>query len=182
MLAFLGVGAMVRTITALVALLAATAAQADWQYTKWGMSESELTAISPNIQPTTASERQGHSNPHIGSALYKSGYDARDINFTAYYWFNAGQLVAVEIVPTNLDDGPKANLTLDQVYGAPIEDKSKPMNGGLIFCNILDRKWRSEREKNIITVSSLRCNPGHRERDFFSIRYAPILSNGSTGL
>jgi hypothetical protein len=160
----------------------AAQANADWQYTKWGMSESELTSLGENIKPTTPAEKSGHSNPYVGNAIYKSGYIAADIKFTAYYWFNAGKLAAVELVPVDLEQGPKANLTLDQVYGAPIEDKSRPMNGGTIFCTVLDRKWRSEREKNIITVSSLRCNSGHRERDFFSIRYAPILSTGSTGL
>jgi hypothetical protein len=74
-------------------------AHADWQYTKWGMSESQLTAISPNIAPTTAQETKDHSNPYIGESRYKSGYSASDVQFTAYYWFQSGKLVAVELDP-----------------------------------------------------------------------------------
>jgi hypothetical protein len=173
--------ALFRILLCITALFSAGAARASWQFTEWGMSEAELTGMSPNIIPTTSSEKQGHSNPYIGSALYKSGYSAQDINFAAYYWFNNGKLVAVELDPINLEDGPKANLTLEQIYGAPIEDKSRQMSGGTMFCTVLDRKWRSEKEKNIITVSGLRCNKGN-QKDFFSIRYSPILSSSSTGL
>jgi hypothetical protein len=68
-----------------------------------------------------------------------------------------------------------------QIYGAPIEDKSRSMSGGDMFCSVVDRKWRSEREKNIVSVSGMTCNKGNT-KDFFSVRYAPILSTGSTGL
>jgi hypothetical protein len=163
-------------------LVSGGTAHADWQFTKWGMSSAELTALSEHIKPTTAVERQGHSNPYIGSAHYRSAYAAADIKFTAYYWFDAaGKLVTVELTPVDLEDGPKPNLTLEQVYGAPIEDKSRQMSGGTMFCTVLDRKWRSEKEKNIVRVSGLRCN-GNNGRDFFSVRYEPILSAGSTGL
>jgi hypothetical protein len=40
---------MVRIIVALVALLAASSAQADWQYTRWGMTVEELLASGKGI-------------------------------------------------------------------------------------------------------------------------------------
>ena len=88
------------------------------------MSPAELTALDASIVPTTSTEQQNNSNPYVGRAEYKSRYQAKDIVFTAYYWFNAGKLVAVGLIPNNLGDWPKANLILSQIYGAPIEDKS----------------------------------------------------------
>jgi hypothetical protein len=173
---------MVKIIAALVALLTASSAQADWQFTKWGMSESELKSLSANIIQTTAAESNDHSNPSVGRALYKSGYRASDVDFAAYFWFNAGRLVAVELTPRNItQDGPKVNITLGQIYGAPIEDKSRSMVGGNMFCNVIDRKWRSEREANVITAYGMTCNKGNT-KDIFNVRYTPILSSGSSGL
>jgi hypothetical protein len=172
---------MVRTTAALMAvLLTASAAQADWQFTKWGMSEAELTAISENIEPTTPAERSGMSNPYVGTALYRSGYTAMDVKFTAYYIFDAGKLAAVSLKPVDLENWPKVNIALDQIYGPPVEDKSKRESGGTMFCSTVDKKWRDEREKNIVTAFGLSCNRGGN--NFFSIKYMPILSAGRNGL
>jgi hypothetical protein len=104
-------------------------ARADWQFTQWGMSEAELTAISENIEPTTGAEKQAKSNPYVGTALYKSGYTAVDVKFTAYYVFNAGKLVAVSLSPVDLENWPKVNIAIGQIYGTPDEDKSYNVGG-----------------------------------------------------
>jgi hypothetical protein len=173
---------MFKATIVIAALLATTAARADWQYTKWGMSEAELTAISPNIVQTTAEERRGYSNPYTGTALYKSGYQAQAMGvvFTAYYTFNASGLAAVSIRPVDLANWPKVNIAIEQVYGTPEEDKSYNM-GGPLFCGVIDRKWRSRKEKNIVSVDGLHCEKGG-ERDFYHVKYSPILSSGGTGL
>jgi hypothetical protein len=54
---------VIRTILAIsIFVLCAGSARADWQFTSWGMSEAELTAISENIEPTTAAEKQARSS------------------------------------------------------------------------------------------------------------------------
>ena len=83
------------------------------------MSEAELTAISENIEPTTGAEKQAKSNAYVGTALYKSGYTAMDVKFTAYYVFNAGKLVAVSLSPVDLENWPKVNIAIGQIYGTP---------------------------------------------------------------
>jgi hypothetical protein len=161
-------------------ILCTSLARADWQFTQWGMSEAELTSLSPHIVQTNAAERQGYSNPYTGTALYKSGYRAMEVDFTAYYTFNGNKLVAVTIRPIDLANWPKVNIAIGQVYGTPDEDKSYNMRGPN-FCSVIDRKWRSQKEKNIVSVDGLHCEKGG-ERDFYSVKYAPILSSGGTGL
>src|SRR5882757_7640294 len=113
------------------------------------MSESELIARNPNIIQTTATERTDYSNPHIGVALYKSDYKAMEIDFTAYYTFNANKLVKVSIKPVDLANWPKVNLAMGQIYGQPMEDKSHKIG---VTCNVIDRTWRSEKEKNLVSA------------------------------
>ena len=161
-------------------LVSTVSARADWRFTRWGMSEAELTALSPNIVQTTGAERQGFSNPDTATALYKSGYRAMEVDFTAYYTFKANRLVSVTIRPVDRAEWPKVNIAIGQVYGTPDEDKSYNM-GGPNFCSVIDKKWHSQKEKNIISVIGLNCQNGGG-RDLYSVEYEPILSSGGTGL
>jgi hypothetical protein len=166
-------------ITAL--LCACGTARADWQYTKWGMTEAELKAVSPNITLTTAKETKDHSNPYIGESRFKSGYSASDIQFTAYYWFRSGKLVAVELDPVNLKDAPRLNLMMEKIYGAPTKDASRTLGGGSLSCSVIDRQWRDEGRRNLVRLSSMTCSASS-EKDFASTRYEPLLSGKETGL
>ena len=172
---------MIRNIAIAAIAMLASPASADWQYTRWHMTTQELQATSPNIVPTTPSERRDQSNPYLGESLLKSGYNTEDLQYIAYYMFRENKLVAVNLSSTRpQQQGPTANMRLEKIYGPPYQDKSRRMAGGAMFCTITDRQWRSERDGNVISVNGMLCNEGGR--DFFSVRYEPILSTGRTGL
>lgn len=174
--------ALFRAILLCVAAIGpgAETARADWQFTRWGMSEAELTTKSPNIVPTTSDERSGRSNPYVGTALYKSGYRALEVDFVAYYLFQDGKLSSVHLVPADASQWPKLNIALEQVYGKPIDDKSHQSSGGTMFCTFIDKKWRAESEKNTVSAVGVSCN--NNRKDVYSISYSPILSSSKTGL
>ena len=52
------------TATALAGALTASAAQADWQYTRWGMTKDQVMLASNGALSPTPSRRAG--NPYVG--------------------------------------------------------------------------------------------------------------------
>jgi hypothetical protein len=161
---------MVRIIALLVILLVASAAQADWQYTKWGMSAAELEAFGQgNIVKASASSinpyNQGRSAGttmaiDAADVVLTSGFKNEGITYDVLYYFSARGLFLVALIPKSVEDGLKTGKILDATYGA--------------------RTARSEWVSTRITQAALSGEGGEHSETVislpFSIFVAPVLN------
>jgi hypothetical protein len=171
---------MVRIIALLVILLVASAAQADWQYTKWGMSAAELEAFGQgNIVKASASSinpyNQGRSAGttmaiDAADVVLTSGFKNEGITYDVLYYFSARGLFLVALIPKSVEDGLKTGKILDATYGAPDREERMGINENYTGC-IVRRRWRAQRDGNLVTLFNL-C--GTR----FELRYEPIPAKG----
>jgi len=112
---------MLRTVAAIALLLAALPAQADWQATRWGMSETEAAAVVPGSGPANAIDVQSYSNAEGKVGLF-APYRTSEFGFRAYLRFapNGQGLSSVLLL---LDDakeqGPRLWDALTDRYGEP---------------------------------------------------------------
>src|SRR2546429_440658 len=83
---------MVRIITALVALLAASSAQADWQFTRWGMSPEAVDdglktskLLNATYGPSDREERMGLNESYSGWIARRRWRVPRDGNLVTFF-------------------------------------------------------------------------------------------------
>ena len=154
----------------------------DWRSTRWDMSPEQVASNSPNITPTTTSERRDHSNPQVGVALLKGRYVAREVHYTTFYWFHQNRLVAIVMKPNDPRHWSKVSAVLEQTYGTPIDDKSTTISSGAMRCTVTDKKWNSEADGNVIKFLAQDCNQ-NEQLNFYNVRYEPILTTnlGASG-
>lgn len=86
-------------VAVVVASLAASSlpAAADWQYTRWGMSTSDLAAVPIVLNKPSPDERVLSRLPGLGEPEWRSPYSAGEFKFTAYYLFQSDKLRAVSL-------------------------------------------------------------------------------------
>ena len=173
---------MIRAIAAvLMVVLVTSAAQADWQYTKWRMSPEELLALgSGNIVKASARESAPNVTEHNGKRgttmavdadlVLMSGFSAEGMKYNALYYFNATGLFLVALIPQSIDDGFKTSKLLDATYGASDREELMGLNENYSGC-IARRRWRVPRDGNLVTFFNL-C--GTR----FEVRYEPLPAKG----
>jgi hypothetical protein len=165
---------MIRTIIALAALLAATAAHADWQFTQWGMSPEELVKLG---QGNIVASRGGNT-PNAGGTtmavdadrVLASSYNVEGVKYQALYYFKADRLFLVALIPNSVEDGFKTSKLLDASYGAPDREERMGINENYSGC-IVRRRWRAPKDGNLVSFFNL-C--GTR----FEVRYEPIPRGG----
>ena len=146
----------------------------DWLHTRWHTSMEQVAAISRNIVPTTTAERRDHTNSDIGIALLKEQYVEERIPYTAFYWFKDNKLVAVALKPSDFRHWPKVNMSLEQTYGKPTEDKSNTSLNEGMQCVVTDRKWISERQGTAVNFLAQDCNQSPpRHWNFYRVQYEP---------
>jgi hypothetical protein len=173
---------MLKTVIVLATLIAATAARADWQYTKWGMSPEELMAAgsrnivraspgesSPNV--TEFKGKRGTTMAINADVVLISRFSAEGMTYNALYYFNTKGLFLVALIPQSVDDGFKTSKLLDATYGASDREERLGMNEDYVGGCIARRRWRAPRDGNLVTFFNL-C--GTR----FEVRYEPIPAKG----
>ncbi|OAP43202.1 hypothetical protein ATC00_04705 [Sinorhizobium americanum] len=99
-------------------LLGSSAAQADWQYTRWGMTEQEVVAASEGQarKPKRPDTYEGGSPLHLLEAPYKTG----DFAFVAKFNFDRfRRLETVKLQLRNIHSCPALQGTLSNIYGPP---------------------------------------------------------------
>lgn len=135
-------------LSSAIALSITSPALADWQFTKWGMSQEELLTVSPiNV-------KNSRFDPECPStAPLSSNYEASEfLKFTACYGFDK-QSDILNYVHLHLRDYASRGILYDALtskYGNPkINDSSKGI--GLAWY-----EWRSE--DNLITLTEDRTN------------------------
>jgi hypothetical protein len=134
-------------VSALTALAAAplslwtVSAQADWQYTKWGMTPSEVMRASSG--KATANADQG-KNTDFGKVKLAASYQVKDIALKVYFQFDKDDklsLVLLDVIdPANCY---KAESLLSHLYG---KDEY-----GSQFADIKIKRWRDVNNRNIVS-------------------------------
>lgn len=104
-----------------VAFLACGSAQADWQYTKWGMSVEDVRAASKGGLTTTKAQDvvlSGKSLKLVGK------YVAGNHQFTASMFFDSasGGLAAVRLSQSSIGECKSTSASLAVKYGGGIQD------------------------------------------------------------
>lgn len=135
-------------ISTVIALSLATPALADWQFTKWGMTQEELLTVSPiNV-------KNSRFDPECPStAPLSSNYEVSEfLKFTACYGFDQDG-DTLNYVYLYLRDYAAGGILYDALvakYGSPKKDS------GLKRLGLMRYEWRSD--DNLITLTDNRSN------------------------
>jgi hypothetical protein len=146
---------MVGTIAALVALLAASTAQADWQFTRRGMSPDELVDLGQGMIRAS----RGDSTPNGSGTtmavdadrVLTSAYNAEGVKYHALY-HKADRLFLVALIPQSKEDGFKTSKPLDATYGPADREERMGRDEAYVGGCIVRRRWR-DREMAILLPS-----------------------------
>lgn len=115
---------MVRTAALIFAIgisTAGTVAHANWQYTKWGMTEAQVAAKVPGgTRPSKAFDGNGEAE----QPRMEGGHIANGRQFTATFYFDArGGLSRVSLVPMELGECLRIIDDLLVAFGEPLVKK-----------------------------------------------------------
>ncbi|TXN08921.1 hypothetical protein FV222_00170 [Methylobacterium sp. WL103] len=116
----------VKTIWAVAACLLTMPAQADWQYTRWGMTVDEVVGASKGVaRRYTDLGKNGIDWKVLAAGNYIGG----PYTFTSIFQFGLKdeRLTGVRLEPSNADDCSQIPDSLRVNYGRPMkEDTSGP--------------------------------------------------------
>ena len=132
-----------RTATAVFMLLAcSTSAHADWQYTHWGDTSSEvLNASAGSARPNT--DRSQDPSPLIAKLV--SPYAAAGVQLKAFLIFDAADRLTYVDLQSNVDpDCDHLAFELGKTYGPPEQTGSFGL-----------RKWWDRKNGNIVIYSRI---------------------------
>jgi uncharacterized MAPEG superfamily protein len=120
----MGLNALLSTDLFAVLLLAspllATAAYADWQYTKWGMSPQEVIAKSAGAaRQMTDAEANGRVIWNRYYAKVTGDYTASGIKYEAVFYFDQSGLALVQLYPGSSTEAHRTVAILKNVCNAP---------------------------------------------------------------
>jgi hypothetical protein len=159
----------------LLVLTSSAASHADWQYTKWGMTQEEVITASNNIAiPTNEAEREANRMA-IGKALLVAPYISGQFEFQAFFIFE--QQIPLPTVPYKLVQ-VRLKLRLDkncdtlqqilaQKYGNPI---TKRIADNVIFI----ASWRDEAGGNELNLKEMYND--------CTLVYSPLKAGDAAGL
>lgn len=153
-----------RVLIAGAMMLAASPVAANWQFSRWGMTPTEVIQSSGGTAHAgdgAASAQQDGSTSDVAGT-----YEAGGRTFTSMFYFQAGRLVSVVLETRNAPDCVATEHDLEAVYGAPAE-RTKGVADTWLW---LDRQ-KDNRVKMII-VSGLYCE----------LQYSPLASAAASKL
>jgi hypothetical protein len=158
-----------------LAMVTATPAAADWQYTKWGMTPEQVTAESGGkAVETTAEEQKGNAHPAgVKSDVHlKAPFESGRFQFVAFFYFSApgGRLVGVHLNLKNAELGAELLASLRKKYGKPDIDHNRDVTPALLNYRVV---WRAG--SDLITYFGL-------PPKMFSVRYDPLITTDNEGL
>lgn len=162
----------------ILALLAVSApAHADWQNTKWGMSQSEVSAAIKGAVSASPRERKDASLERYGQPLVSAPYSASGMDFRAYFYFDRDRLVGVSL---DLSDasGQAGRLIglLDGQYRMPRENRDRPSSG----CRSIYRVWDDAEANNEVVLSAFLCPSGGPA--IAGVKYFEPIAKSRSGL
>jgi hypothetical protein len=134
-----------KVICIAVLLLAASPANAGWQYTRWGMTPAQvLTASNNTLRPPTPDEQRGQTVVGLAPSL-TGRFDNRSFQFNSYFYFGAPGSGLSEVRLTLLDYQKLPSLlgVIQSSYGQPVEQ-----DPGAISGRGGTSRWRDEKNQN----------------------------------
>jgi hypothetical protein len=139
---------MLRLFAAMLLALVSLSAAADWQYTKWGMSQKDVVKASKN---TAIPDREsaGHSTS-LAESLLTAPYRAGRYEFTAYFLFESRTLTlsGVSLRLVRVEDCDLLRGELASKYGKPQEVQR--------VVGVLEgASWRDEPSNNGISIAKI---------------------------
>ena len=120
---------MVKTLSLCVALLSlafSVDATANWQYTRWGMTQKQVQATSGKPTPLTPDEQTFNSAANSYEvALLQAPYSSGQYQFNAIFYFDRskGTLTGVKLNLINIDRAGELMGSLRKKYGTPSSEK-----------------------------------------------------------
>jgi len=148
----------------LLTLILPVAARADWQYTKWGMTKSEVEAACTSNQVQTKEGR--YSNGTKAKYELEGSYKAGSFDFSAQFYFSGeGKLNMVSLVLQG-DKGYELEQSLLAKYG---NDYRKEFLAGSTALQMYRLIWRVESEGNVVSFIRL--------LDRYSVQYEPLKTD-----
>ncbi|WP_027517832.1 hypothetical protein [Bradyrhizobium sp. WSM1417] len=152
-----------------VFLATTSAASADWQYTKWGMTVDQVVAASKSQMKRCSAVCNKQKTANETALLYGS-YQSGDLPFTAFAFFD-NQTHKLAIVTLRLDDPSKGNQLIGSLrakYGEPATNTRSQIMDFMV--------WRPAGDQIDIT------RIGFAEDQSYSLSYHPRLTNSNKGL
>ena len=146
---------ILKAAAATVLLLTAVPAHADWQATRWGMSETEAAAAVPGSAPADPTDVQSYSNAEGKVGLF-APYRTSEFGFRVFLRFalNGQGLSSVLLLLDDAkDQGLRLRDALTDRYGEP---QLRPLAAYTVL------GWETERD--IIRLTRMRD-------DFWSLTY-----------
>lgn len=151
-------------LTLLAGLAMTSTAWADWQYTKWGMTVSDVAAASGGKATPYTNEGK-----NAGGAIVKlqAPYVTESFAFQAFFLFGApaGKLARVSLDLVDVTMCPKLYEPLFAKYGLP----DQPYKEVEVY------RWRDEMNNNVVSltfIANMHC----------SLSYWPVLGPTNQGL
>ncbi len=147
-----------------------TAAQADWQYTRWGMTVDEVVAagagqVTQGFDAGSSSENQ----KTLASAPYNAGGRA----YTAKFAFDLdGKLMEVNLHPVDVAECDDLFHDLRAAYGEP---PKPPSPGGFLFIV----KWQDTERRNDVAYLAI---PDMLNASSCRASYQDLPTKSQTGL
>ena len=163
--------AFISTLIAAALCLAAPQAQADWEYTKWGMTKDAVIAASQ-----AAAAKDKDTNPgriaapptpeNLGRWQGKGDqpdlvafYQMDEFLFTALFYFDKDGLKSVHLMLNNANLGSTLHTRLQQKWGISPKSQSDPI--------MTQEEWR--RKEDWITFAIL--GSGNSDEDVVGLAY-----------
>ena len=142
----------------------ASAAEADWEYTKWGMTPGQVASAAKNLTKIS-SDLHPDSDGNVTKlvAPYKSG----KFSFEAQFGFDAAdRLSSVTLVlkdkfaGMDMSMGADMNMTMDQGGCHDLQASVKttygpPQGGGSAHMQYAIETWQDQKNKNNVTYTVL---------------------------
>jgi hypothetical protein len=145
-------------------------AQADWQYTKWGMTEAEVVAASNGSAVASDAKQLGMNfdKPGIETKL-TAPYTAGQFIFDARFSFSKdrGALARVQLWPVDKMQCTRLQTELATKYGRPTHSRVDQI-GRTTY-------WKDEQARNVTSFSSVLGATCY-------VSYDPIATAASGGL
>ena len=139
-----------------------SAAKADWEYTKWGMTPQQVVSASKNLA-TEGSDLRPDSDGNVTKLV--APYQSGKFSFEAQFGFDAAdRLSSVTLVlndkSAGMDMDMGADMNMDQGVCHDLQVSVKtaygpPQGGGSAHMQYSIQTWQDQKNKNNVTYTVL---------------------------
>ena len=142
----------------------ASAAKADWEYTKWGMTPQQVVSASKSLA-TEASDLRPDSDGNVTKLV--APYQSGKFSFEAQFGFDAAdRLSSVTLVLNDklagmdMNMGADINMNMDQgechdLLASVKTAYGPPQGGRLAHMQYIIETWQDRKNKNTVTYTVL---------------------------